>query len=118
MDLVSADYYEQGISYQQQIDRINLGHKNVYNLLVEYKRTEQVLRVHFPDSMDTRSISGAITLFRPADARQDQKIPLIIGNDHQQSIDLHNLVKGLWRIKIAWQNEELKCYQEEVLIID
>jgi len=118
VDLVNADYYEQGNVYQQQIDRINLGQQNVYRLLVEYNRRDRVLKVNFPKDLEPRSISGTILMFRPADAGQDQKVPLMVGSNHQQTIDVHTMSNGLWRIKISWQKNELRFYYEEKIIID
>jgi hypothetical protein len=118
IDLVSSDYYEQGIEYQQQIERIKRSRQDVYKLMLEYVSTEQVLTIHFPDSLHTGAIEGTIVLFRPADAGQDKKIPLLIGRDHQQTIQMHNLAKGLWRIKIFWQKDSTEYYQEETVIIN
>ena len=118
IDLVSSDYYEQGIEYQQQIERFNRVRQDSLELKFEYNRTERKLNIHFPPDLDINSTRGTIVLFRPADAGQDKKIPLMIGSDHRQTINMQKLVKGLWRIKIFWQKERTEFYQEETVILN
>ena len=119
VDLVSSDYYEQGIAYQQQIERIKHGRQSVYQLKLEYNPVERNLIIHFPDSLDTVALAGTILLFRPADASRDKQIPLRrSGQDHSQTVQLRDLAAGLWRIKIFWQAGSREFYQEETVIIN
>jgi hypothetical protein len=118
VDLVSTDYYEQGIAYQQQIERIKHSRQSVNQLRLEYDPAERALIIHFPDSLSTAALEGTVTLFRPADARQDKIIPLLIGGDHRQRIQLQDLAGGLWRIKIFWKKDRTEFYQEETVIIN
>jgi nitrogen fixation protein FixH len=76
------------------------------------------MKIHFPEQLDADSIKGTIILFRPDDAGQDKKIPLLIGSDHQQIITMHNLAKGLWRVKIFWREAREEFYQEETVVIN
>jgi hypothetical protein len=118
VDLVSSDYYKQGLEYQQQIERIKHSRPGVYQLRLEYISPERTLIIHFPDSLSTAELEGTIVLFRPADARLDKKILLQIGPDRQQTIQLRDLADGLWRIKIFWQKDSTEFYQEETVIIN
>ena len=117
VDLVSSDYYEQGLKYQQQIERIKHSRLSVNQLRLEYNPPERALIINFPDSLSTKALEGTIVLFRPADARQDKIIPLLIGHDHRQAIQLHDLADGLWRIKIFWRKDSTEFYQEESIIL-
>jgi hypothetical protein len=118
VDLVSSDYYEQGLDYQKQIERIKHSRLSVNQLRLEYNPPERALIIHFPDSLSTKELEGTIVLFRPADARQDIKIPLLSGRDRRQTIQLRDLADGLWRIKIFWQKDSTEFYQEETVIIN
>ena len=118
VDLVSSDYYDQGLAYQQQIERIKHSRPDVYQLRLEYISAERALIIHFPDTLRTAALAGTIILFRPADARQDKIIPLLIGHDHRQAIQLHDCADGLWRIKIYWRKDSTEFYQEESIIIN
>ena len=118
MDLVSTDYYEQGIKYQQQIDRINRGSQRSHSVRLEYDRSNRLLSIQFPETLQAELISGTLVLFRPSDARQDRNLPLVPDINCRQVIDLKNFSNGLWRIKIFWQVNALEFYHEEKLVIE
>jgi hypothetical protein len=118
LQLVDSDYYDQGLNYQRQIERMQRGKKSGLQVATEYDKSEQRLTIRFPDTLNPAAISGTLIFFRPADVRQDKEIPVAVDHDNRQTIVLKEYSKGLWRVKIFWQQDTLEYYQEEILIVE
>ena len=112
--LVSKDYYKEEIAYQGQIEKLT----NTRNLgqPVRLRYAEAgTAQLSLPASQATAQ--GQILLFRPADARQDVKIPLHLDPAGNQNIPLTNLAKGLWKVKITWQLSGKDYLSEQTLVV-
>ncbi len=110
VNLVAKDYYKQEIAYQQEIDKIS----NTQNLRQEpefrFKPEASALQVQFPHHEE---VQGMLTLYRPSDARKDQKYPLTLDQEGNLYIPSKGLQAGLWRIKLDWQADGLAYYLEK-----
>lgn len=113
VDLVKEDYYEDGIQYQLEIDRMTRTAKLDHSLTWQFDKTSRRMTISYPDA----AISGTIHFFRPSDADLDRKYPLNLSSDGRQEIDLNMLAEGLWRIKIFWQAEKTDYYTEGMLVL-
>jgi len=116
IDLVTPNYYEKEIKYQQQIDKIN----NTVKL--ENKLTTTMIAGNFvivfpDDSIEERPLTGEITFYRPSDAKKDFKLPLTPGIDMKQVVNTEMLEKGLWKVSIDWNKDGVDYYSEEKIVI-
>lgn len=111
VNLVAKDYYKQEIAYQQEIDKISNTQKLAKEPEFRFQEEDQTLIVLFPNS----DVEGVLTLYRPSDARQDQKFALSLDATGCQYIPARNLQSGLWRIKLDWQSDGLAYYLEKKL---
>jgi hypothetical protein len=116
VDLVSSDYYQQGINYQQQIERQKRTRSMSKNIRCEYNKSAELLKIVFPANKVLGNISGDIHLFRPSDAKQDKWFFLTLNASGEQIIDVRNLAKGLWRIKIKWIIQSNDYYFEDSIV--
>ncbi len=115
-DLVSPDYYKQGVEYQQQIDRMK--RVSDQHLKVLWNLTQQgTLVFKFPVIHDSSGIEGRLMFFRPSDAAQDRIIKISPDDKGIQEINIRHLSKGYWRIKIYWSLNGQELYQEDDLFI-
>ena len=114
ISLVAKDYYVQEIAYQDQIDRIrnneNLGE---FKTEVIFDRAKNRIMLNAPGA---DQVSGTIHFFRPSDASLDKKFTIKIENG-QQVFLASDFKKGLWRVKVNWQQGEKEFYTEKVLIL-
>ncbi len=112
LHLVEQNYYEQELTYQQRIDQKRnfkaLLQKPEMNLVDNNK----VLKIVFPEALARQIQSGEVSLYRPSDALQDQSIPLELDSNGLLSISVSELSKGLWKIKLEW-NDSSKAYYNE-----
>ena len=114
IDLVSEDYYQQELGYQQQIDKMT----NNQALLVPLTFTQQAqqLVVQFPADL-AAEVQGEIHLFRPSDARSDQIMTIALNPQRQQIIATDGLITGRYKVKVDWTSGDAAYYTEETIFI-
>jgi hypothetical protein len=112
VDLVTPNYYEKEILYQQQINKINNTSKLKEGMKFEF--TGSTVNFSFPKIGE---ISGEITFYRPSDSKKDFKVAIQPDKDNKQVIDASMLLKGYWKIKIEWKSGGVEYYNEETIII-
>ncbi|HLT08638.1 MAG TPA: FixH family protein [Cyclobacteriaceae bacterium] len=105
--LVTQNYYEEEINYQQQIEKIANAKDLDYDALA-YEAASKQMHLNLPQGAE-----GTLHLFRPSDARLDQKIPIKMQKGEAMSIDLAHLQPGYWRVKLNWQEGGTAYYLEE-----
>lgn len=114
IDLVSSDYYQQELDYQQQIDKI--ANDRSLNVPVTFSQQSQHLIVQFPNDL-AAEVKGKIQLFRPSDARNDQIIPIALNASQQQLIATDKLAQGYYKVKVDWSSNNMAYYSEKSIFI-
>lgn len=115
VDLVSEDYYQQELEYQ---DRIN------------QSTAEQQLTVHpqvavldgsvaiiFPDSLADLGLIGSAFFYRSSDASKDVTIELKPDTSGMQSISTDVFVEGHYGVQLTWTSLGQVYYYESQLYI-
>lgn len=108
--LVSANYYEQELKYQEQIDRI----KNT-NDLPEKPVIEVAggaLEVRYP--LMSEITAGELELFRPSDSKLDRKYSLTADATIQR-IDLTGLPGGMYKARMRWAQNGKEYFLESTV---
>ena len=108
--LVTQNYYEEEIKYQQQIDKMANARDLDYDAL-RYKPTNKTVDLSLPPGAE-----GTLHLFRPSDARLDQKFTVKMQKD-ALSIDLAHLQPGYWKMKLTWRQGDTEYYLEQQITI-
>src|SRR5581483_3180507 len=116
MDFVREDYYNHEIRFQQQIDRIQRTQPALATAAIEYNRAGAEITVSLP-AADQNGLSGAITLYRPADAALDSNIPLGLNAAGRQIISVRALASGLWKVRVQWKASGQEYYCEKSVVI-
>jgi hypothetical protein len=116
-DLVAADYYEQEIRYQDQIDRANRATSLQAPATVDYNSNTGLITVSLPAGHLQQSLKGWIQLYRPSAASLDQKLPLAVDAAGRQQIDAKILTDGLWHVRISWNLNGADYYFDKKVII-
>ncbi len=117
VDLVTKDYYEQEIKYQQQINRINRADSLSAPVNWHHDKDQRLVTIQFPKELNAKNIEGKILFFRPSDAKQDKLIALRLSSKNNQVISTKHLIPGLWKLKIFWQVDQKDFYTEGILVI-
>jgi hypothetical protein len=112
VDLVSEDYYNQELHFQERINKMN----NVSEAdKVVWKIQKREIIFQFPQKMN--SSKGTIEFFRPSDSSKDWKIPIDIDSEGKQYLHTEILLHGLYKIKIDWIANSKEYYMEEDIYI-
>lgn len=109
-DLVTKDYYEQELKYQQVIDQS----ANAARLSapVTAEKTDGELKINFPAEMKDKKKTVDFYLYCPADAKKDFRKTVEVSEDAFIT-SLPAGMKGLYELKLTWQADNLKYYHEQ-----
>lgn len=111
-DLVTKDYYEQELKYQDVIDESANTAKLSAPLVVEISGGQ--LEIGFPAEMKDKKKTIDFYLYFPADARRDFR-KTIESNDNELKQPLPIAMKGSYQLKLSWEVEGTKYYFEKKL---
>jgi len=111
-DLVTKDYYDQELKYQQIIDQS----ANTSNLStpVTIEKREGELRISFPDAMKDKKKQVDFYLYYAADAKKDFRKSFEV-NENELAQALPIGMKGMYELKLSWEAEGVKYYFEKKL---
>jgi nitrogen fixation protein FixH len=101
-DLVSADYYEQELRYQGQMDRLENAQRLNQPATVTYNAGRNQIIVSLPPEHARQTATGHIQLYRPSAAGLDRTLNLQLDANGVQTIDAAGLRAGLWKVKVLW----------------
>jgi nitrogen fixation protein FixH len=102
-DLVAADYYEQEIRYQQEMERVQRTQRLAEPANVTLVAEQHLIQVCVPAAHAAADLSGVIHLYRPSDAMLDKHLKLATDAKGRQDIDVRGLEPGLWKVKVQWK---------------
>ena len=111
-ELVTEDYYQQEIEFQDKIDRSANANSLEDKLKIDLKDGHVVL--NFPSSNGITK--GKINFFRPSDETADFE-ELIQLEDNMHKVTLASFKKGKYLVKTSWENNNQKYFQEDIIII-
>ncbi|MEX2514100.1 MAG: FixH family protein [Cyclobacteriaceae bacterium] len=107
LHLVTKNYYEEEIKYQDHIDKVN--NTSLYKKeAMAYDGKNLRLDLNLP-----LGATGELHLFRPSDARMDRKFNLAIQEEKTNTFDLKSLPPGYWKVKLSWTVNGVGFYEEK-----
>lgn len=99
-DLVTDNYYEAEVKYQDVIDQ----KQRVAALSAQPEINYEGGRLHiqFPAEFSGKVLQGELYLYRPSDARKDFR-QSFTASDNQYTLELPVPVSGMYDIKLSWK---------------
>lgn len=110
-DLVTPDYYEDELKYQQVINGINNAGALGKAMVIEIG--DKAVNVTLP--MDVIDASGEVKIYRPDNASLDLTLPLSL--DGKLSIGREKLKSGLYKVKATWSQNGKPFFIEQPMFI-
>ncbi|SEJ64306.1 FixH protein [Cyclobacterium xiamenense] len=107
LHLVTENYYEEEIKYQEHIDKVTNSQHSAKNAL-SFDPQSKVLTLNLPVGAQ-----GELHLFRPSDARMDRKIAVDIQNAAANTVNLKSLQSGYWKVKLNWEEKGQGFFEEQ-----
>ena len=116
VSLVSDNYYEKSLSYQDEIDKQS--RTKLLDEQVKINFNGEVINILFPIAYLDKNISGKFYFYRPSNPELDFKLPLHLEEDGSQIIPTQRLEKGFWRLKLNWMMDGNGYYNERAINIE
>lgn len=117
MELERADYYDHEVRYQAQIDRATRTASIRNEVSVTYKPDQMNLTIALPRDHRRPDTTGELHLYRPSDSRLDQRFPLALGESGVQILNVSDLQRGLWKLRLSWTANGSEYYFDQPLVI-
>ena len=111
-DLVTKDYYDQELKYQQVIDQA--ANTSRLSTPVSIERKDGELKISFPDEMKNKKKLIDFHLYYAADAKRDFRKSFEL-NENVSTQALPSGMKGMYELKLSWEAEGVKYYFEQKL---
>lgn len=111
-DLVTKDYYDQELKYQEVIDQSANTAKLSAPLKVEKVNGE--LKIGFPSEMKDKKKTIDFYLYYPADAKRDFRRSFEL-SENELAQALPTGMKGMYELKLSWEVDGVKYYFEKKL---
>ncbi len=99
-ELVTTNYYQKELKYQNEIDKEKRANQLKQNVIVT--KNEQGLLIIFPSEFESKKITGIVELLRLSNGKADMTLPIIVEN-HRLLIKDEKLIKGKYKIIIDWE---------------
>ena len=112
-DLVTEDYYKQELEFQNDINKETNAKSLEKN--ITWKKTNEGLLLHFPETFNIENITGKVFLYRPSNKQFDFDTTISLSN-YNLLIPDKRLLDGRWNIKVDWQYKgKAYLYKKEII---
>ncbi|PZX51055.1 hypothetical protein LV84_03812 [Algoriphagus ratkowskyi] len=111
IELVTENYYEEEIKYQNRIDQSNSAIE-LNREVISYDAPSKMIALDLPFGT-----VGSLQLFRPSDSSLDQLIKVDVTHSGKTEVALKDLKSGYWKIQLNWFENGVSHYQEKKITI-
>jgi len=111
IELVTENYYEEEIKYQDRIDESNSAIE-LEREVISYNSQTNVIELDLP-----KGTVGSLHLFRPSDSSLDQKINVKVTHSGKTEVPLKELKSGYWKVQLSWSENGIGHYREKKITI-
>lgn len=113
-DLVTKNYYEEELKYQQVIDAS--ARTAALSGRINIKEEEGKIVVTFPDDFMHKTIRGEFHLYFPADEKKDLKEEFRT-NNLRFLREIPGDAAGFYIVKLKWEADQITYYYEENIFL-
>lgn len=113
-DLVTTNYYEKELKYQDRIDAIELASN--LSAPVTAASENGIVFINFPKEFNDKIISSNIQLYCPFNAKNDEDFKLEITNG-KAAFKIKSRQEGIYTLKIDWSSEGKNYYSEKSIYL-
>lgn len=111
--LVSREYYQEELDYQQQIDRMENASALLQRPSLQLK--DRNIEIQYAQLPEVKH--GELKLFRPSDARLDKRFVLPQVQAAQHDIPVADLTPGMYRARLTWEQAGKAYYIEQIIVL-
>lgn len=111
--LVSKDYYQEELVYQDQIGRIENANSLAERPVIAFDKNNITITYNNLASVK----NGKLTLIRPSDETLDQFFELRSVQGNFEQFEIKNPVPGMYRAKLTWEQEGKQYFIERIIVL-
>ena len=115
VDLVSEDYYQRALTFDQQLEAAARGRAADTRISVVTAPHPQLVFELPPSSAPDGG--GTITLYRASASSGDRSWPLGLDPAGRQSLPLEGMAPGHWLAQVRWTREGRDYYVEREIVL-
>lgn len=116
IDLVTENYYEKELKYQDKIDMLNRTKALTDKITIE--NTSGIVKINFPSAYANEIITGTVNFYRAMDKKKDFKVELKKDASSIQKISTANMEKGNWKVEIMWKMQGKDYFCQSDIFVD
>ncbi len=109
VDLVTEDYYEQELKFQEIINK----KANANKLTIGLTYVLEGKKISFSFPKDQENIKGHIKIYRPSNKNFDRLFKIELDEENVIILELDNSPSGLYKMKIDWESNSIGYYVEK-----
>jgi nitrogen fixation protein FixH len=113
--MVSENYYEQELKFQEQIDGTARAQKA--GARIQLNAADGKLLVVVPPAQLAQQLTGAIQFYRPSSPALDRHYVLSPAADGRQAVDVSHLTAGPWQVRVKWNAGGQTYFLEEKIVL-
>ncbi len=106
--LVSKDYYEQELVYQQKIDAT----KNAGDLAISLDKADGTILLHIPDELSSQITNGKVHFYCPANDKLDRVKTISSSADGVYRFEAKDLSNTAYIVKLSFDAKGKSYYKE------
>lgn len=111
--LVSTNYYDEELKYQDKIDGM---HNAAIAGNIVLQQTDNAIKLQLPETLRNYKLTGQVYFYCPANASRDLKFALHIDNG-DMVIDKSKLVASNYTVKLSLQGNDKPYYYEQTITV-
>ena len=113
-ELVSKDYYNEELRYQDKIDGMqNAGFISKLTL----SQTDSTVSIGMPKELDGKPLTGQVYFYCAMNASKDIRLPLQVNSNNIMHVNKARLTGFRYTVKLSLQSENKPYYYEQALTI-
>ncbi len=116
--LVSPDYYDREIKFQQQIDRVARTASFRTDVFIAYHPEAKTIAIVLPSHASSEKSQGEVQFYRPSDANLDQRFTLALDGHNSQIINVAAFKSGYWKVRLVWSTGGADYYFDQSVILE
>jgi nitrogen fixation protein FixH len=113
--LVSDNYYEQELKFQNQID--SAARTQTSGAAIRYEAATGCVVIALPAAQSAQNISGTIKFYRPSEAKLDCEFLILPDASGKQTLNISKLAAGLWLVRAQWSAGGENYFLEQKIVI-
>lgn len=114
VDLVTKNYYQQELKYEQKIDEAERAQS--LSSPLQYEVNSNTVLITFPEELKGKTITAQTLLYYAADETRDSVYNLET-NTGKLIMVLPVTDKGMYELKMDWKVDTIKYYSEHKVLI-